>query len=182
MHFRFLGGQDCPDWLLAQISECSKVSSVKFRKLCQISVDYILNGKATEEDLERFVSEHIESSDVKRLLYSISFMMKNAVSYNCDAKHFETECTHLGLPPEHSKVIAREYTANVDVLKQYVKDSIPKETSIETVTVNETGSTPSIRYVRDGKTTICSLTPGQLSSLRQDMSLIQNIIETKFER
>ncbi|KJH43321.1 hypothetical protein DICVIV_10670 [Dictyocaulus viviparus] len=175
-HFRFLGGQDCPDWLLYQIGEFSKLA------LCQNSVEFILGNEVPSQDIERFVTEHIETSDVHRLLYSVSYMMKNAASYNCDCKHFEVECSHLGLPPEHSKALARIYAANVDVLKENLRNSISKEPPLECVTLAGGDCTPYLQYVKSGRTTICNLTSGQLSSLRQDMSVIQNTIKMKFDR
>ena len=33
MRFRFCGGEDCPDWLLAEISSLAAVSVVKVRQL-----------------------------------------------------------------------------------------------------------------------------------------------------
>lgn len=180
-HFRFLGGQDCPDWLLAQISEFSKLSSVKFRGLCQLSIDFLLNKEVADESVERFVSEHIDNASVRRFLYSLSFMMKNTASYNCASEDFETECTHLGLPPEHSKMLARVYTGNVDVLKKYVRDSIPKESPLESVSVIENESNVSLNYTKDGEATTCRLTSGQLASLRKDMALVRDIMEKKFK-
>ena len=34
MRFRFRGGGDCPDWVLAEISTISKLSSVKLKLVC----------------------------------------------------------------------------------------------------------------------------------------------------
>ena len=33
MRFRFCGGEDCPDWLLAEISSLAAVSVVKVRQI-----------------------------------------------------------------------------------------------------------------------------------------------------
>ncbi|KAK5970910.1 hypothetical protein GCK32_004948 [Trichostrongylus colubriformis] len=181
MQFRFLGWQDCPDWLLAQISEFSSLSSIKFKGLCQLSIDFLTNKHVADDDVGRFVSEHNDVSCVHRFLYSISFMMKNATSYKCDTEDFEKECTHLGLPPEHSKMLARVYASNLDVLKQYVKNSIPKDPALESVTLlQEVSSNPILRYNCNGKTTICQLTSDQLCSVRSEMEFIREVIKTKF--
>ncbi|KAK6030100.1 hypothetical protein OSTOST_03777 [Ostertagia ostertagi] len=199
MQFRFLGWQDCPDWLLAQISEFSSLSSVKFKGLCQLSVDFLLNKNVADGDSARFVSEHNDIFCIRRFLYSISFMMKNAASYKCDTDDFETECTHLGLPPEHSKMLGRVYASNLDVLKQFVKNSIPKgqlstiyfithkltsrfvEPPLESVIVLEENTpSPMLRYTRNGKITECQLTRDQLCSMRSDMDFVWDMIKSKF--
>ncbi|VDL79688.1 unnamed protein product [Nippostrongylus brasiliensis] len=181
MHFQFLGGQDCPDWLLAQIGDFSNVSTVKFKGLCQLSIEFLLRKNVSDDQVKRFVSEHIDTVAVRRFLYSISFMMKNAASYNCASDDFETECTHLGLPAEHSKVLARVYSASIDILRETVKNSIPKEAAMESVVVSESGSAATLKYAKKGEETVCDLTVGQLNSLRRDMALVQKMIEENFK-
>ncbi|XGW23437.1 hypothetical protein V3C99_005571 [Haemonchus contortus] len=181
MQFRFLGWQDCPDWLLAQICEFSSLSSVKFKGLCQLSVDFLLKKDVAEEDVARFVSEHNDIASIRRFLYSVSYMMKSAASYNCEADDFEKECTHLGLPPEHSKMLARVYTSNLDILKEYVKNSIPKDRPLESVTLTEeNGPNPILRYTLNGKETVCQLTREQLSSMRSEMEFVRDMISAIF--
>ncbi|PIO59640.1 hypothetical protein TELCIR_18892 [Teladorsagia circumcincta] len=115
-------------------------------------------------------------------------MMKNAASYKCDTDDFETECTHLGLPPEHSKMLGRVYASNLDVLKQYVKNSIPKEPALESVVVlEEKTPSPALRYSRNGKITVCQLTNDQLCAMRSvknnnslDMDFVWDMIKSKF--
>ena len=34
MKFRFCGGRDCPDWLLAEISTLSRLTSIKAKIVC----------------------------------------------------------------------------------------------------------------------------------------------------
>ena len=35
MKFKFCGGLDCPDWLLAEIATMAKISALKVRQLAQ---------------------------------------------------------------------------------------------------------------------------------------------------
>ena len=35
MRFKFCGGLDCPDWLLAEIATMAKISALKVRQLAQ---------------------------------------------------------------------------------------------------------------------------------------------------
>ncbi|KAK6011612.1 hypothetical protein OSTOST_23295 [Ostertagia ostertagi] len=103
-------------------------------------------------------------------------MMKNAASYKCDTDDFETECTHLGLPPEHSKMLGRVYASNLDVLKQFVKNSIPKEPPLESVIVLEENTpSPMLRYTRNVKTS-CQLN-GEISC---HMDFVWDMIKSKF--
>lgn len=85
-------------------------------------------------------------------------------------------------------MLARVYTGNVDVLKKYVRDSIPKgkqsipnfssgiiglltESPLESVSVIENESNVSLNYTKDGEATTCRLTSGQLASLRKGAPL-----------
>ncbi|KAK6059075.1 hypothetical protein COOONC_03296, partial [Cooperia oncophora] len=156
-----------------------RLSNLKDYASCPWS--FLLKKNVADEEMARFVSEHNDISSIRRFLYSISFMMKNATSYRCATDDFETECTHLGLPPEHSKMLARVFASNLDVLKQYVKNSIPKEPPLESVTISEEDpSTPVLRYTRNGKTTVCQLTGEQLSAMRSDMDFVWDNIKVKF--
>ena len=45
MKFKFCGGLDCPDWLLAGIAELSNVSTIKLKEISQkVSVQRLLSS------------------------------------------------------------------------------------------------------------------------------------------
>merc|ERR1711915_579698 len=43
MKFKFCGGLDCPDWILAEIATVAKISSIKFKQLAQEAVTQLLS-------------------------------------------------------------------------------------------------------------------------------------------
>ncbi len=55
MKFRFCGDQDCPDWLLAEMTTLSRLTSVKTRLVAAQIVQAILTGNEsrTKVDLKK---------------------------------------------------------------------------------------------------------------------------------
>ena len=83
MKFKFCGDLDCPDWLLAEISSLSKVSSVKLKLLCN-QVIKLLTGDEQNVDYEK-IEKHLrdakldDTQNVKGALAALLFMLKGEI-------------------------------------------------------------------------------------------------------
>jgi hypothetical protein len=55
--FKFCGDDDCPDWLLGQVSNLSKLSHIKLKLLLQTIVKNILAGEVDYKKIQKFTSD-----------------------------------------------------------------------------------------------------------------------------
>lgn len=80
MKFRFNGGQDCPDWVLAEIATLSRLTSIKTRLLAGAVCDNI-QMKLPDEDLlargiQLTADAKFEScNDIKACIAALSFIL-----------------------------------------------------------------------------------------------------------
>eukprot|EP00057_Strongylocentrotus_purpuratus_P001657 XP_001200580.2 PREDICTED: COMM domain-containing protein 4 [Strongylocentrotus purpuratus] len=110
MRFRFCGDLDCPDWVLAEISILSKITSVKMKLLCGQVIKDLLGDKIDFEKVYKLTADaKYESSDVKASIAALSFILSSAAKYNVDGESLSNELQQLGLPKEHSTALSRSY-------------------------------------------------------------------------
>ena len=99
MKFRFCGELDCPDWVLAEISTLSKITSVKMRLLCTQIIKDLLGESIDYAKVEKLTSDaKYELSDVKGSIAALSFIISSATKYSVDGDSLSNELQQLGLP------------------------------------------------------------------------------------
>ncbi|CAI8052848.1 COMM domain-containing protein 4 [Geodia barretti] len=123
MRFRFCGDLDCPDWLLAEISILSKLTSVKMKLLCaQVikdilgdSIDYGKVGKLTAD-------AKYEDSDIKAAIAALSFIFTSAAKHSVAGDTLDNELQQLGLPKENAGSVCKVYGDNIQKLTAALND------------------------------------------------------------
>ena len=114
MKFRFCGELDCPDWVLAEISTLSKITSVKMRLLCTQIIKDLLGESIDYAKVEKLTSDaKYELSDVKGSIAALSFIISSATKYSVDGDSLSNELQQLGLPKEHSVALCKTYGENL---------------------------------------------------------------------
>lgn len=114
MKFRFCGELDCPDWVLAEISTLSKITSVKMRLLCSQVIKDLLGECIDYGKVEKLTSDaKYDLSDVKASIAALSFILSSAAKYRVDGDSLSNELQQLGLPKEHSVALCKTYADNL---------------------------------------------------------------------
>ncbi|KAK2550400.1 COMM domain-containing protein 4 [Acropora cervicornis] len=114
MKFRFCGELDCPDWVLAEISTLSKITSVKMRLLCGQVIKDLLGECIDYGKVEKLTSDaKYDLSDVKASIAALSFILSSAAKYRVDGDSLSNELQQLGLPKEHSVALCKTYADNL---------------------------------------------------------------------
>eukprot|EP00794_Sanderia_malayensis_P018645 gene18645-20526_t len=110
MRFRFCGDLDCPDWLLAEISILSKMSSVKMKLLCGQVVGEILGGSIDYSKAAKLTADaKFEIADIKAAIAALNFIFSSATRYGVDGETVSNELQQLGLPREHANAVCKTY-------------------------------------------------------------------------
>ena len=79
MKFKFNGGQDCPDWVLAEIGTLSRLTSIKTRLLASKVSENIMTS-LNDEDLlataTKLTSDaKFDVSDIKAVIAALAFIL-----------------------------------------------------------------------------------------------------------
>ena len=125
MKFRFCGDLDCPDWILAEIATISKMSSIKAKQLCSLTVNSILNNENLKSDrIEKFASDSkLEQNDIKACVALIEFVLTMSTKHSTNSETLSSELQQLGLPKEHATAMCRIYEENEGKLEEFLRKS-----------------------------------------------------------
>nr|AAQ20037.1 hypothetical protein FLJ20452 [Branchiostoma belcheri tsingtauense] len=126
MRFRFCGDLDCPDWVLAEISILSKLTSVKMKLLCVQVVKDLLGQSIDYDKVHKLTADaKYEAGDVKASIAALSFILSSAAKYQVDGDSLSNELQQLGLPKEHSSSLCKTYADNLGNLQaQFMRQSL----------------------------------------------------------
>eukprot|EP00601_Ochromonadales_sp_CCMP2298_P022932 CAMPEP_0173308122 /NCGR_PEP_ID=MMETSP1143-20121109/21560_1 /TAXON_ID=483371 /ORGANISM="non described non described, Strain CCMP2298" /LENGTH=124 /DNA_ID=CAMNT_0014249489 /DNA_START=22 /DNA_END=393 /DNA_ORIENTATION=- len=113
MKFRFCGDLDCPDWVLAEISTLSKLSSVRLKVVVVQILAQCLQGTFNYEKVLKLG----DAADLKGAVAAVHFMLSNAARFGVDEKSLVLEVQQLGLPRENAEVLGRQYREASDLLR-----------------------------------------------------------------
>eukprot|EP00093_Oithona_nana_P011474 11474.XXX_482970_482521_1 [CDS] Oithona nana genome sequencing. len=109
MKFRFNGGQDCPDWVLAEMNTLSRLTSIKTRLLAsKVSENIVMSS--TDEELLASAKQLTEDAkfqinDVKAAIAALNFILATSAKYETPSDVLENELYQLGLPKEHANAL-----------------------------------------------------------------------------
>ncbi|KAL1449003.1 hypothetical protein WDU94_000247 [Cyamophila willieti] len=116
MRFKFCGDDDCPDWLLGQVNNLSKLTHIKLKLLLQTIVKNILSGQVDYEKIQKLTSDaKFSDAEVKGCVSGLTFILSQSVKFSVEASHLNNELQQIGFPKEHAQVITDTF-----------KDSHPK--------------------------------------------------------
>ncbi|UYV81552.1 COMMD4 [Cordylochernes scorpioides] len=114
--FRFCGELDCPDWVLAEITTISKLSSVKMRLFCNQVVAGIISGNM----------DHTELGDVKAAVGALDFILCSAAKHGLEEDEvLSGELQQLGLP--------RGLEVNEPIIQELVEEEDQELTTNELI-------------------------------------------------
>ncbi|UJR15737.1 hypothetical protein I4U23_002672 [Adineta vaga] len=136
MRFRFCGGEDCADWILAEIFTLSKLSSVKLKLLCQQVMQAILTDNLNFNEAQKLVGDKFESSDLKASIRALQYILTMSAKHSVDGQSLLNELTQLGLPKEHASGLVKVYDENFDKLIDKLRSSVMRLTKLDDIQWN----------------------------------------------
>jgi len=150
MRFRFLGEGDCPDWLLAEINALSRMTSIKVKILGQLVANSIIDGELDEEKVKKLTQDaKLELGDAKALVAALELILTSSARYGVTPADLSSELQQLGLPREHSTVLARLHTDNSSriVEKALIPQSL-RQSRLSSVEIGPSGQGTSSPFSR----------------------------------
>ncbi|CAF3129047.1 unnamed protein product [Rotaria socialis] len=133
MRFRFCGGEDCADWILAEIFTLSKLSSVKLRLLCQYVMQAILADTLNLSEAQKIVGDKFESGDLKASIRALQYILTMSAKHSVDGQSLLNELTQLGLPKEHANALVKIYDEHFEKLTDKLRSSVMRLTKMNDI-------------------------------------------------
>ncbi|XP_068209091.1 COMM domain-containing protein 4 [Palaemon carinicauda] len=124
MRFRFCWDVDCPDWLLAEITTLSKLTSVKLRLLTG-NVAKAIYGPTLSYDVVTKLAKDakLDEPGAKAVVAAVRWVLESAAGAGVTANILDSELQQLGLPKEHAAAITKVYTEHQEALQQHLKST-----------------------------------------------------------
>jgi len=135
MRFRFCGGEDCPDWLLAEIASLAAVSVVKVRQLTTEACQLLSEDKQIQpERLEALVADtKLQPKEVAALITAVHWIVHGGARDALEYQVLGDELQQLGMPKEHAGAIARVYRDRRDGLLKSLRQRSLRLSHLESV-------------------------------------------------
>ncbi|GFS64713.1 COMM domain-containing protein 4 [Nephila pilipes] len=135
MKFRFCGELDCPDWVLAEVSTLSRITSIKMKLMCTQVINGILGSTPIDFDkVTKLTSDaKYDVSDVKATVAALSFILTSAAKHAIDEESFSNELQQLGLPKESSAALCKIFSDKFLLLNAKLIEDSFKLTQIRNV-------------------------------------------------
>ncbi|CAD5206189.1 unnamed protein product [Bursaphelenchus okinawaensis] len=177
MKFRFVGDLDCPDWVLAEISQFTQITKNSFNSLCEEMCTRLLmsNRQFTPEDTERTQNlAGIDMETAKGVIAALAFIIEKSAKHKCDPSDLEKEMLQCGMAFDHAKELSAVYNKHFSKLTTKLGRDIPKAPSLTILekTQKEINSVKVNLYSlsdSNGKKFQLGMTDKQQESLKQEM-------------
>ncbi|KAL3998576.1 HCaRG family protein [Acanthocheilonema viteae] len=166
MKFHFVGGLDCPDWILAEIASLSKLPVLKFKNWCSSCVECLISGRTEWNDEHLAIlnaDKTFDDESLKGMLAALTFILEKTTKSACSTRDLELEMQQLGLPAEHCKQLTKVYAMNLEKLKNALLFNFPRASSLAISSVDA-------KEGENGKVYIMNLH----SNNQEDISIILN--------
>ncbi|KAL7074061.1 hypothetical protein ACQ4LE_006515 [Meloidogyne hapla] len=142
MKFHFNGGLDCPEWVLSQISQISKINPNEFKELCSKILEHFESKNRQWDEMKfSFCDNSANGLRIsKAIIATLGFILEKATKYDCEPFDLEAEMLQLGLPAEHTKILVDDYNKikSLQILEEYPFKAPPiKISSIEKLQLDE---------------------------------------------
>uniref|UniRef100_A0A9J2P929 C2H2-type domain-containing protein n=1 Tax=Ascaris lumbricoides TaxID=6252 RepID=A0A9J2P929_ASCLU len=121
--FRFVGGLDCPDWILAEVAAFSKLSVIKFKNWCSQCVSNLIAKRSEWSELQIAALNSdgaIGDDSLKAMLAALSFIFEKSIKNDCSPRDLELEMQQLGLPAGPSLSVTSRSVKNIDTDKVHI--------------------------------------------------------------
>lgn len=123
--FKCFGELDAPDWILAEISVLSRISSVRMKLIVSQVINSLKGQPMDYAKVAKLTSDAgFEASEIKAAVAALENVLVNAAKYNCDDVVLENELQQLGLPREHTVSLCRPYKEQ----KESLRESLARKT------------------------------------------------------
>eukprot|EP00808_Paulinella_micropora_P007401 g72497.t1 len=122
MKFRFCGGLDAPDWILAEVSVLSKMSSVRVKLISKQILQQLRGAGIDYEKVTKLTTSqrlNLGPGDVKAIMAALHFMLRNSAKYDVDEDTLLQELPQLGLPLDICQAIVKEFIKVKDNVRQH---------------------------------------------------------------
>ena len=123
MRFKFAGGLDAPEWLLAEIATLSLLTSVRTKLLVKEISLRIAGTLATYEKVNKQTSGFEDVGDARAAVAALHFVVAGAATHNITPDELSAELQQLGLPRENSEAVARAFRDNVEAMSAALRSS-----------------------------------------------------------
>ncbi|KAL0233005.1 hypothetical protein GEMRC1_011752 [Eukaryota sp. GEM-RC1] len=121
--FSFCGGNDAPDWLLAEISLLSQLSSVRVKLLAVQVINELLGSQIDYSKIPTLVGKfNFSESDIRASLAALSFILQSAAQFNVSHDVLLRELQQLGLPIETCGSLSRSFRDKGDLIKARIAE------------------------------------------------------------
>eukprot|EP00161_Ancyromonas_sigmoides_P019780 TRINITY_DN5626_c1_g2_i1.p2 TRINITY_DN5626_c1_g2~~TRINITY_DN5626_c1_g2_i1.p2 ORF type:complete len:203 (+),score=97.87 TRINITY_DN5626_c1_g2_i1:29-610(+) len=131
MKFRFCGGLDCPDWLLAEIPLLSRVSSLRLKLLAR---EVARPPPLDMARITKLSGEYCASaSDTRALVAALDTIVRQAARFQVDEAALGAELMQLGLPRENGEAICRAVRESGDRLRREGLGSVRMQAGTEII-------------------------------------------------
>lgn len=128
MKFRFCGDQDAPDWILAEVSVLSKMSSVRMKLICRQVLNHLLGVGINYEKIQKLTQSdriQFDANDTKAMLSALTFIFSNSAKFDVDEGHvLLSELQQLGLPRDVATAITKSFAQQKEQLKNHVQTQV----------------------------------------------------------
>jgi len=107
MKFKFCGDADSPDWVLAEISQLSVLSSDQFIEISHQVIGQMVSGVLEYDELKSIFKSSTEN--LMGAIAAIHFIVYNAVKNDVDENNLYQEIQQLGLSIENAEALSNFY-------------------------------------------------------------------------
>eukprot|EP00744_Colponema_vietnamica_P003134 GILI01004844.1.p1 GENE.GILI01004844.1~~GILI01004844.1.p1 ORF type:complete len:183 (-),score=22.89 GILI01004844.1:33-581(-) len=169
MRFKFCGDQDAPDWILAEISVLSKISSIRMKLLCLQVLSHLCGGEMDMEKVKKLTSD-TDTYEMEAAVAALRFILFNSGKFDVDDTILCKELQQLGLPKENSEALAKPYREKKDLLREKLAHATLSLPRVVESQCFGTSTNVEIKLSTDqGSLHTLSLNPSLASSLLEEL-------------